>query len=172
MRAMTRRGVALLALVLTLALAWPRAHGGGEPVNLPPDWLKVAPGPGAEIVQFVQRLPHDPHLLGVGAAGLRTKDYALPFHTTHFKSLDDITLAGSLGMHGDDRPRPGVVLVPGLTRTRNLKFMVELADLFVRNGWHVLTVDPRGQGESRALSKAPISFGWKETEDVRQPRSR
>jgi hypothetical protein len=31
-----------------------------------------------------------------------------------------------------------VVLVPGFTQTMTLKVMVELAELFSRNGWHAL----------------------------------
>jgi alpha-beta hydrolase superfamily lysophospholipase len=162
---MRHAAVLLVAVLGVLPLA-PPAGAGGEPASIPTDWVKVTPGPGAEIVRFVQQLPHDPNLLGVLPAHLRTKPYAVPFGPTRFPSLDGTPLAGSLGVHVDSKPRPGVVLVPGLTQTTTLKYLVELADLFVRNGWHVLTIDVRGQGESRALSGAPISFGWKETEDV------
>ncbi len=165
MRTRIRWGLSVLALLMTVAAA-PRAEGGAEPATLPPDWLKVAPGPGAEIVQFIQALPFDPERLGVMEAQLRTERYPMSFETVRVKSLDETPLAGSLAMHRDGKPRPGVVLVPGFASTRDLKFMVELADLFSRNGWHVLTLDLRGHGESRALSGAPTSGGWKETGDV------
>jgi alpha-beta hydrolase superfamily lysophospholipase len=83
-----------------------------------------------------------------------------------FSAADGARLAGVIARHGDNRPRPGIVLVPGMTQTKDLKFMVEVAELFARNGWHVLAIDLRGHGRSRRLSPALITMGWKETEDV------
>src|SRR5262249_37107998 len=58
------------------------------------------------------------------------------------------------------------VLVPGFTQTTSHKYIVELSDLFQRNGWNVLAIDLRGHGVSRTLSPAMITGGWKEAGDV------
>jgi predicted alpha/beta-fold hydrolase len=88
--------------------------------------------------------------------------------TTHPGTLaaDGTPLAARIAIHHDGRPRPGIVLVPGMAQTKDVKFVVELAELFARNGWHVLAIDLRGHGESRNLSPAMTTLGWKETEDV------
>lgn len=159
--------VAMALVSLPIAL---KARAGGIPAPAPPpigsDWHKALIAPSSDIVQALIQIPHDANPLGVRAAHLLTKDYATAFQKASFNSADGTPLAGMVARHYDDRPRPGVVLVPGVTQTKNLKFMVEVADLFARNGWHVLTIDTRGQGDSRSLSPALNSLGWKETQDV------
>ena len=66
-----RHVIARLVCLLTVLAIGPPAWSGGEPPPAPTNWLKVAPDPGGDIVQFVQRLPHDPNLLGVLAAHVR-----------------------------------------------------------------------------------------------------
>jgi pimeloyl-ACP methyl ester carboxylesterase len=155
----------LFAPVLALSLSTP-ANSGGIPETIPTDWVAVSPGPGAEIVQFIKDLPHDPNPLGVPAAHQRTKAPPATFRAVRFSSVDGTPLAGILGLSSDPTPRPGVVLVPGFTQTTSHKYIVELAELFQRNGWHVLAIDLRGHGVSRTLSPAMITGGWKEAGDV------
>jgi alpha-beta hydrolase superfamily lysophospholipase len=69
-------------------------------------------------------------------------------------------------MHQDGKARPGVVLAHGFTETKNQKYIVELSTLLYQNGWHVLAIDLRGHGESRSLSPALITSGWKEADDI------
>src|SRR5262249_58531348 len=71
-----------------------------------------------------------------------------------------------LPLYADTAPRPAVVLVPGFGQTTNHKYIVELADLFQRNGWIALAIDLRGHGVSRTLSSAMITSGWKEAGDI------
>jgi predicted alpha/beta-fold hydrolase len=158
----------LCAVAFVLAVIPPRhpAEAGGVPEKLPPDWVTVGPGPGAEIVEFIQKLPHDPNLLGVRAAHLRDTEYSQTFAATRLFSLDGTPLAGRWAVIYDDKPRPGVVLVPGTPQGKDKRFMVEVAHLFWRNGWHVLAIDQRGDGESRRLSPALMTDGLKEWEDV------
>ena len=160
-----RWGATLLIAILILTLAR-SSESGGIPETIPTDWVTVTPGTGAEIVQFIQRLPQDANPLGVRAAHLRTKAPPATFRAVRFSSADGTPLAGILGLHGDATPRPGVVLVPGFTQTTGHKFIVELADLLQRNGWQVLAIDLRGHGVSRTLSPALITGGWKEAADV------
>jgi hypothetical protein len=155
-----------LALVLSLS-ATGRTDAGGMPPPPPPnDWVKIKALASTDVVQFIQALPHDPQMLGGHAAHVRTKAYGPAFTPTRFSSLDGTPLAGRLASHPGALRRPGVVLVHGFRQTKDRKFVVELAELFARNGWHVLAIDLRGHGESRPLSPAPITHGWKEAEDM------
>jgi predicted alpha/beta-fold hydrolase len=163
---MTRLSVLALAAVLVLDGLVTPAGAGGVPDKLPPDWVTLGPGPGAEIIEFIQKLPHDPNLLGVRAAHLRDTEYSPTFAAMRFFSLDGTPLAGRWAIIYDDKVRPGVVLVPGTPQGKDKKFMVEVAHLFWRNGWHVLAIDQRGDGESRRLSPALMTDGLKEWEDV------
>ena len=160
-----RWGAVLLTTFLVLSFGQP-SESGGIPETIPTDWVTVTPGPGAEIVQFIQQLPQDANPLGLRAAHLRTKVPPATFRAVRFSSADGTPLAGILGVHGDAALRPGVVLVPGFTQTTGHKFIVELADLLHRNGWQVLAIDLRGHGVSRTLSPALITGGWKEAADV------
>jgi alpha-beta hydrolase superfamily lysophospholipase len=90
----------------------------------------------------------------VRAAHLRDTEYSPTFAAMRFFSLDGTPLAGRWAIIYDDKVRPGVVLVPGTPQGKDKKFMVEVAHLFWRNGWHVLAIDQRGDGESRRLSPA------------------
>ena len=162
-----RCGAPLLIVLLVLTLV--RSGGsGGISETIPTDWVAVTPGPGAEIVQFIKDLPHDANPLGVRAAHQRTKPTPAAFRAVRFTATDGTPLAGilGLGLYADTTPRPGVVLVPGFTQTSNHKYIIELADLFQRNGWNVLAIDLRGHGISRTLSSAMITGGWKEAGDI------
>jgi predicted alpha/beta-fold hydrolase len=63
-------------------------------------------------------------------------------------------------------PTPASSSLTGLQRRRIRKYIVELSALLHQNGWHVLAIDFRGHGDSRKLSQAPITFGWKEADDI------
>jgi pimeloyl-ACP methyl ester carboxylesterase len=165
--AATQWSAGLLTTLLLLILA--RSSGsGGISETIPTDWVAVTPGPGAEIVQFIKDLPHDASPLGLRAAHQRTKPTPATFRDVRFTSTDGTPLAGilGLGVNADTAPRPGIVLVPGFSQTSNHKYIVELADLFQRNGWNVLAIDLRGHGVSRTLSSAMITGGWKEAGDI------
>jgi predicted alpha/beta-fold hydrolase len=160
------RELRVVTLALALLSSGTLAQAGGEPGKLPSDWVIAKPGSADEIIQFIQRLPHDPNMLGAGPAHLRTKEYPPPFASTRVVSLDGTPLAGRWAVIYDGKPHPGVVLVPGTPQSKDLKFMVELARLLWQNGWHVLAIDQRGQAESRRLSPALTTDGLKEPEDV------
>jgi alpha-beta hydrolase superfamily lysophospholipase len=158
--------LALLAMLSGTAPGARPAVAGGVPMPeaLPPYWITVRPGPGAEILQFLKTVPQDPNALGVRAAHFRTKAYPYTFAHTTFSSLDGTPLVGR--WIGQRYPRPGVVLVPGFSQSKDHKYIVELADLFSRNGWSVLAFDLRDHGETRRASKAPVTNGWKEADDI------
>ena len=158
--------VALLAMLSASAAGARPAAAGGVPMPeaLPPYWITVKLGPGAEILEFLKTIPQDPNPLGVRTAHFRIKEYPYTFAHTTFSSLDGTPLVGR--WIGQRYPRPGVVLVPGFTQSKDHKFIVELADLFSRNGWSVLAFDLRDHGETRRASRAPVTNGWKEADDI------
>ena len=158
--------VTLLAFLSGSAVGTRPARAGGVPMPeaLPPYWITIRPGPGAEILQFLKTIPQDPNLLGVRAALFRTKEYGYTFTRTTFSSLDGTPLIGRWA--AQRYARPGVVLVHGFSQSKDHKFIVELAELFSGNGWSVLAVDLRDHGETRRASKAPMTNGWKEADDI------
>ena len=121
----------------------------------------------AEILAQIQKIPHDPNPLGIFPAQLiRLKEYKAPFQLRQYRSLDGTPLAAAIAVHQDGNPHPGVVLAHGFTETKNQKYIVELSALLHQNGWHVLAIDFRGHGDNRKLSQPPITFGWKEADDI------
>src|SRR5262249_15517332 len=158
--------VTLLTFVSSLAVGARAARAGGVPTPeaLPPYWITVKPGPGAQILEFLKTIPQDPNTLGVRAALFRTKEYGYTFTRTTFPSLDGTPLVAR--WMGQRYTRAGVVLAHGFTQSKDHKFIVELAEMFSRNGWSVLAVDLRDHGETRQASKAPMTNGWKEADDI------
>jgi predicted alpha/beta-fold hydrolase len=120
----------------------------------------------AEILSQIEKIPHDPAGLGVAQAGPRRQEFPAPFQRKEFQSLDGTPLVGAMALHPDGQLRPGVVLAHGFTGTKNQKPLVELSTVLYHNGWHVFAIDLRGHGESRQLSQAFITRGWKEADDI------
>jgi pimeloyl-ACP methyl ester carboxylesterase len=165
----SRLCAAVLIISLPCVALSLRADAGGGPPAPDPirsDWQSRLMRPGDDAVAVLNDIPHDPNLLGVRTAHVSTMEYPRSFVETVVPAGDGVLLSGMLAIYQDRRPRPGIVLVPGFTQTKDLRFVVELADMFSRNGWHVLTIDNRGQGGSRKTSGALISLGWKEADDV------
>src|SRR5262249_20315076 len=158
--------VTLLTFISSLTVGARAARAGGVPTPeaLPPYWITVKPGPGAQILEFLKTIPQDPNTLGVRAALFRTKEYGYTFTRTTFPSLDATPLVAR--WTGQRFTRAGVVLVHGFTQSKEHKFIVELAEMFSRNGWSVLAFDLRDHGETRRESKAPFTNGWKEADDI------
>jgi predicted alpha/beta-fold hydrolase len=120
----------------------------------------------ADILGQIEQIPHDPAVLGVDQAGSRRQEFPAPFQRKAFQSLDGTPLVGAMALHPDGQRRPGVVVVHGFSGNKNRKQFVELSTLLYHNGWHVFAIDLRGHGESRPLSPAFITRGWKEADDI------
>lgn len=156
-------------LAFTMALLAGDAGAGGVPLfdSVQPGWVTTRAAGEADVVRGLVSIPHHPNMLGVRVAHMRdTKEYHFAFFPVTFHAADGTPLAGRMTIRDDGRPRPGVVIVPGMAQTKNLRYIVDVAELFARNGWHVLTFDLRGHGDSGQLSAAMITAGWKETDDV------
>ncbi len=141
-------------VLLLLALLSPAAPASADGPRL------------ADVLARLQALPHEPSFVGLWPARARTKAYPPEFQRRELRSAGGTPLAAVVALHADGAARPGAVLVHGFTESKSQKNLVELATLLYKNGWHVLALDYRGHGESRALSGAPITFGWKEADDV------
>ncbi len=89
------------------------------------------------------------------------------FHSVTFPSLDDTPIAGKLALHPDGKPRPGLIFCHGIFNSKNNNFIRSIAiKAFKRWDYNVLTLDMRSFGESRLLSEAMVTGGWKEGEDI------
>ena len=93
--------------------------------------------------------------------------YPRQFRSVTFPSLDGTPLAGKLALHGDGKPRPGIVFCHGLLGNKNQTLVRNVAIKAFRDwGFNVLALDLRIFGESRLLSNALPTGGWKEAEDI------
>ncbi len=102
------------------------------------------------------------------ATACKLYPYPRDFRSLTFPSLDGTPLAGRLALHGDDKPRPGLVFCHGVFGSKNQDYIRSIAVKAFRDwDYNVLALDTRGFGESRYLSGAMVTGGWKEGEDVR-----
>ncbi len=89
------------------------------------------------------------------------------FEKVVFPSLDDTPLVGALGLHRDGRKHPGVVFCHGFHGSKSKNYIMEAAlKAFLEWDYSVLALDLRDFGESRDLSHAPSTGGWKEGQDI------
>jgi hypothetical protein len=97
----------------------------------------------------------------------RLYPYPRSFKSVVFPSLDGTPLAGKLALHGDGKARPGIVLCHGLLGTKN-QYLIRGVAVKAFREWdfNVLALDLRISGESRLLSEALPTGGWKEAEDI------
>lgn len=104
----------------------------------------------------------------------RFTGYPRPFRKVRFKSWDGTPLTAWLGVHqrpledgqrsAPPLPREGIVIVPGMFTTKdNALQKARALKIFTEWGYHVLSLDLRGMGES---SRTFNTGGWKESEDV------
>ncbi len=97
----------------------------------------------------------------------RLYPYPRRFRSVTFPSLDGTPLAGRLAIHPDGKARPGLVFCHGVFGSKNQNYIRSVAVKAHRDwGYNVLALDTRGFGESRYLSDAMVTGGWKEGEDV------
>lgn len=108
----------------------------------------------------------------LGRLTARWRHYGPGFEKVEFSSRDGTRLSAWLGRapaRGDagangDGLRDGVVLLPGLyTSKNNLRIRARSRKILREWGFHVLTLDLRGVGESERAFSTP---GWKEVEDI------
>lgn len=93
--------------------------------------------------------------------------YPPDFRQVEVVSDDGTPLSAVAGIHRDGRPRPALIMVHGLFGSKNLWFSQQVA-LAAYYGWgyNAMALDLRLFGESKKLSDAPGTGGWKEGRDI------
>lgn len=87
------------------------------------------------------------------------------FQQRLFVGDQGIHLAGMQAMH--DRPAPAVIICHGLLMTKNFDIIIQLARrAYEQWGFHVVTLDLRGWGQSAWTTDAPASAGYHEGRDI------
>jgi len=93
-------------------------------------------------------------------AGLRR--YPKPFRREWIVASDGARLRAWVGLQ--PRKAPALVIIPGLFTSKDNHVVRRRAvKVFRQWGYHVLTLDMRGNGQSE---RAPSTCGWKEAEDL------
>ncbi|MCW2949343.1 MAG: hypothetical protein JWN41_356, partial [Thermoleophilia bacterium] len=98
-------------------------------------------------------------------ASTRARQYPAEFQQELFVGSDGERIVGMRAMH--DHPGPALIICHGLLMTKNFDMIIELAQrAFERWGFHVVTLDLRGWGQTSWTSHAPSSAGFHEGADV------
>lgn len=140
-----------------------------------------------EVMQDLKALPYNPKPLGGRISTMlglapdllpmlldsrkKTAGHLYPypryFRSTVFPSLDGTPLSGKLALHGDGVARPGLVFCHGIFGSKNQTYVRNVAiKAFKDWDYNVLAMDLRSFGESQRMSKALMTHGWKEAEDI------
>jgi dipeptidyl aminopeptidase/acylaminoacyl peptidase len=94
----------------------------------------------------------------------RIRKYPRDFQKVHFPSGDGVRLTGWFGKSPVPGPRPGLILLPGLfTSKDNNRIRARSVRILREWGFHILTLDLRGIGESERVRSSP---GTKEADDI------
>jgi predicted alpha/beta-fold hydrolase len=87
------------------------------------------------------------------------------FEQRLFTGEDGVQLAAMQGMH--DRRAPAVIICHGMHMTKHFELIIALARrAFEQWGFHVVTLDMRGWGQSAWTTDAPPSAGYHEGRDI------
>ncbi|HEX9815994.1 MAG TPA: alpha/beta fold hydrolase [Candidatus Thermoplasmatota archaeon] len=132
--------------------AWPT-----KPRSLagPSNWLNG-------ILLFADFIASVPPTMSKLSSGWRS--YPKDFEKVRFPSLDGIELVGWFGRSKLPGPRPGLILLPGLfTSKDNNRIRARSVRILREWGFHILTLDLRGIGESQRVRSTP---GAKEADDI------
>ncbi|MDY6793848.1 MAG: alpha/beta fold hydrolase [Actinomycetota bacterium] len=93
--------------------------------------------------------------------------YPKPFQKVVPVSEDGTPIQGVMALHPDNQPRPALVMVHGLFGSKNIRFSQQvILSAYYGWGYNVMAIDLRFFGESKKLSGAPGSGGWKEGQDI------
>lgn len=114
------------------------------------------------VLLFADYLASVPPRMTRLTSGLRR--YPRDFERVRFASLDGVRLSGWFGRSQRPGPRPGLILIPGLfTSKDNHRIRARSVRILHEWGFHILTLDLRGIGQSERVRCSP---GVKEAEDI------
>lgn len=93
--------------------------------------------------------------------------YPKPFKRLVVESEDGTPIQAVMALHPDERPRPALIMVHGLFGSKNIWFSQQVVlSAYYGWGYNVMAIDLRFFGESKKLSDAPGTGGWKEGQDI------
>ncbi len=139
----------------------------------------------ADIAATIERFPFRPASISTSAAFFRDHGpdalgallspnpqittiphlYPSPFEQRLFTGHEGVQLAGMIAMH--ERRGPALVISHGLLMTKNFDAIIQLARrAYEEWGFHVVTLDLRGWGQSAWTTDAPASAGFFEGRDI------
>jgi predicted alpha/beta-fold hydrolase len=95
----------------------------------------------------------------------RARPYPMTFRQRLFTGDGGEQIAGMQGMH--DQPGPALIICHGMLMTKNFDMILQLARrAYEQWGFHVVTIDLRGWGQTSWTTEAPSSLGYYEGLDV------
>ncbi|MCW2974478.1 MAG: alpha/beta hydrolase fold protein [Thermoleophilia bacterium] len=138
----------------------------------------------ADIAATVEAFPYEPRRMSTNTAFFRDNGsdaigallspfphagamhrYPATFRQRLFTGADGEQVAGMVAMH--DHPGPAIIICHGLLMTKNFDLIIQVARrAFEQWGFHVVTLDLRGWGQTAWTSEAPSSAGFHEGRDV------
>lgn len=90
--------------------------------------------------------------------------YPKPFEQRLFTGFDGVQLSGMQAMH--DQPGPALVICHGMLMSKHFDAIIQIARRAFAWGFHVVTIDLRGWGQSAWTTDAPASGGYYEGRDI------
>jgi len=90
--------------------------------------------------------------------------YPKPFEQRLFTGADGVRLAGMQAMH--EHAGPALVICHGMLMSKNFDAIIQMARRAFDWGFHVVTIDLRGWGQSAWTTDAPPSAGYFEGRDI------
>lgn len=93
--------------------------------------------------------------------------YPDTFEPEMIESQDGTPICCLLALQPGKQSRPALILVHGLFATKNTRSIQSLAlSAYYDWGFHVLALDLRDHGDSGRFSDAPVSWGYRESDDI------
>ncbi|MBC7462349.1 MAG: alpha/beta fold hydrolase [Thermoleophilia bacterium] len=150
----------------------------------PPSMPNGAERSVADIAAKIEAFPYEPKRMSTNTAFFRDNGsdaigallspfphagamhrYPATFRQRLFTGADGTQVAGMVALH--DHPGPAIVICHGLLMTKNFDLIIQVARrAYEQWGFHVVTLDLRGWGQTAWTTKAPSSAGFHEGRDV------
>ncbi len=93
--------------------------------------------------------------------------YPPVFEPVVIESRDGTPICGLVALQDADSPRPALLIVHGLFSSKNSYPIATLAlHAFFEWGFNVMVIDLRNFGDSARFSKAPTTWGYRESDDI------
>ncbi len=93
--------------------------------------------------------------------------YPPVFEPVAFESRDGTPICGLVALHETESPRPALLIVHGLFSSKNSYPILAVAlHAYYKWGFNVMVIDLRNFGDSARFSRAPTTWGYRESDDI------